>query len=367
MSIDVYFIKRVLFKLQDKLLPRPKPFPENQKELIDIPLEDQKISVETALNSRCSSDYDDNPHKFHWGMFDRTKKFSDEQISKLISMAVIPRLTKFPTKVKLSNNTLTFSLDSNLTGIHRDWVMVESGMQQQAISLVCMGLGVGHVLKSLGEEGCRLSETEWGIVKMKLGPMKPSYAGSFWTTDVPSGARPWQKGNLSDPIRKGESLKTSEKKGKKATEMSISQLLWAARGRTPHFYKSQPWGMTIPTYGGEQNISSIYLLSNYDLFKYVNWHNNRPAHSLENLSIINVHLWSKLTSIFEDFNTIILLAKNKSSSLALWEVGYQLLNLLVQSNALDLYYEAVLLNEEQRRVFQEINIREPIAVLLLKK
>jgi len=370
---DIYFIKRIIYKFQDKLLPRPKPFPENQKELIDIPLEDQKISVETALNSRCSSDYDDNPHKFHWGMFDRTKKLSDEQISKLISMAVIPRFTKLPIKVNPSGNTLTFSIDANLAGIHRDWVMIESGMQQQAISLVCAGLGVGHVLKSLGEEGCRLSETEWGIVKMKLGPMKASYSDSFWTIEAPCGTRPWKRGNLSDPSREGGKplmaiLKAvrSSKKGEKTTYESISQLLWAAKGRTPHFYKSQPWGLTIPTFGGKQNISSVYLLSNYWLYKYVNWHKNRPTHSLVNLRKINVHLWSKLTSIFENFNIIIVLAKNKSFSIALWEVGYQLLNLLVQATALNLYYKAVLLNKEQRRVFQEINIQKAIAVLLLR-
>ncbi len=375
MSIDIYLIKRILYKIQDELLPRPKPIPVNQKEIAILPSEGQNISVETALNSRCSGDNDGNLFKFHWGMFDRTKKLSDEQINKLISWAVVPRFTKYPIKVKPSGNILTFSIDASVSGIYRDWVMVESGMQQQAISLLCAGLGVGHVLQSLGDEGHKLSKTEWGIIKMKLSAMKASYSGSFWTTAIPYGARPWKRGNLPDPSREGEkpliptlkAIKTSKKTGREAADESISQLLWAARGRTPHFYKSQPWGMTIPTSGGKQNISSVYLLSNYSLYKYVNWHKNRPTHSLETLGEINLHLWSKLTGLFQNFPTMVVLAKNEDFAIALWEVGYQLLNLLVQADALNLDYKAVLLNEEQRRAFQETSIHRPVAVLLLKK
>ena len=38
----------------------------------------------------------------------------------------------------------------------------------------------------------------------------------------------------------------------RADKTKISQLLWAARGRTPHYVKSHPWGLTIPTWGGVQ-------------------------------------------------------------------------------------------------------------------
>lgn len=375
MSIDIYLIKRILYKIQDELLPRPKPIPVSQKEIAILPSEDQNISVETALNSRCSSDSDDNPFKFHWGMFDRAKKLSNEQINKVISCAAIPRFTEYTLEVKPAGSILTFSVDNKASGIYRDWIMVESGMQQQAIGLICAALGIGSVLQSFGDDGRRLSETEWGTIRMKLSTIKPCYSGSFWTTAAPRGARPWKRGNLPDPSREGKkpliptlkAVKTSKKTGREATDESISQLLWAARGRTPHFYKSQPWSMTIPTSGGKQNISSVYLLSNYSLYKYVNWHKNRPTHSLETLGNINLHLWYKLTGLFQNFLTMVVLTKNEDFVTALWEVGYQLLNLLVQADALNLDYEAVLLDEEQKRAFQETSILRPVAVLLLKK
>ena len=375
MSKDIYFIKRILYKIQDKLLPRPKPIPEGEKEIVILPEEGRNVSVETALNSRCSSDSDGNPFKFHWGMFERAKKLSDKQINKVISFAAIPRFTEFALEVKLASNILTFSVDNKVAGIYRDWVMVESGMQQQAIGLICAALGISNVLQSLGDDGRRLSETEWGIIRMKLSAMKPSYSGSFWTTAVPSGARPWKRGNLPDPSREGKkpliaalkAIKTLKRTGREATDESVSQLLWAARGRTPHFYKSQPWGMTIPTSQGMQNISSVYLLSNYSLYKYVNWHKNKPTHSLETLGEINVHLRSKLAGLFQNFHTLVVLARNEDFATALCGVGYQLLNMLVQADALNLDCEAILLNEEQRRAFQETSIHRPVAALLLKR
>ncbi len=78
------------------------------KPSFDLPEEGDNISVEMALNSRCTSDYDGNPEKFHWGMFDRKKKLSSEQIKKIISLAKIPRFTR--QKAAIRSNCNIFSL-----------------------------------------------------------------------------------------------------------------------------------------------------------------------------------------------------------------------------------------------------------------
>ena len=149
--------------------------------------------------------------------------------------------------------------------------------------------------------------------------MKPSYNGSFWSNLPPAGRNPWLKGNLPHPVRDGgkpllgtlDNLGTHNKSSRSSTEQSISQLLWAARGRTPHFYNSKPWGMTIPTWAGDQNISSVYLISNNRLSTYLNWDNNRPTHALLELKEIDKKLFHKLIKSFSANHGFIILGKNE--------------------------------------------------------
>lgn len=340
---------------------------------LDLPSEGPAISVETALNSRCTSDYDGDPEKFHWGMFDKTKKLSDDQIKKVMHLAKIPRFTVEKVEIQSERNMLTFIVDNHASGIEKDWIMVESGMQQQAVGLVCAALGVGMIFKNLGKDGTPISGTEYASVKIKLDPMKPTYNGSFWSTLPPAGTNPWVRGNLPDPIRDGDKPLTStltslriENKGSIiATEESISQLLWAARGRTPHLYKSKPWGMTIPTWAGEQRISSVYLISNNKLSKYINWDNDRPTHSLSVLNKFDDQLLGELSRLFSPHRKFIILGKNEHFARALWEVGYQLLNLTVQARGLDIGYQAALLDETQKKILGDIGIHDPIAILAI--
>jgi hypothetical protein len=86
---------------------------------------------------------------------------------------------------------------------------------------------------------------------------------------------------------------------------------------------------------------------------------------LEVLGEIDVDLHNKLKELFPLHNFFILLGKNENFSRALWEVGYQLLNLLIQAHALDLTYKAILLDENQRKIFQGIGIKDPVSVFLL--
>jgi len=86
----------------------------------DLPEEGESISVETVLNSRCTSDYDGNPERFHWGMFDRAKKLSSEQIQNIISLAKIPRFTDREVEIRSRRNILTFIVDNHVSGIMRE-------------------------------------------------------------------------------------------------------------------------------------------------------------------------------------------------------------------------------------------------------
>lgn len=339
----------------------------------DLPEEGENTSVETALNSRCTSDYDGNPEKFHWGMFDKAKKLSDEQTEKIIALAKIPRFTDQKVEIQRERNMLTFAVDNHVSGILRDWMMVESGMQQQAVGMVCAALGVGMVFRNLGKDGTPISGTEYASINIRLDPMKPTYNGSFWSTLPPAGTNPWVKGSLPDPARYGDkpltstlaNLKIENKGSLAATDESISQLLWAARGRTPHLYKSKPWGMTIPTWTGKQHISSVYFISNNKLSKYINWSNNRPTHTLSESNKIDDQLFDKLVSSFSSHHRFIILGKNEDFARALWEVGYQLLNLLLQAHALGIPYQATLLDETKKTIVERMGVREPVAMVAI--
>ncbi|MEW6067030.1 MAG: hypothetical protein AB1610_01845 [Nitrospirota bacterium] len=361
-SIKASFIRQSIHKIKDIF-----------KSEVELSSEGETISVEMVLNSRCTSDYDENPKKFHWGMFDRTKKLSNEQIKKIIRLAKIPRFTDRKVEIKSDRNMLTFVIENRTSVPLRDWIMVENGMQQQAVGLVCAALGVGMVFSNLGKDGNPISDTEYATINIKLDPMKPTYDRTFWTSSTPSGEKHWMRGNLPDPVRDGkkslvsmlDTLKLKNKGSQIATIESLSQLLWAARGRTPHFYKSKPWGMTIPTWAGEQHISSIYLISDNKLSQYINWANNRPTHSLVELKKIDKTLLHQLKSSFFVYDKFIVLGKNENFNRALWEVGYQLLNILLQANALDMSYEVALLDENQKNVLRNIGIKDPVTMIIL--
>ena len=123
--------------------------------------------------------------------------------------------------------------------------------------------------------------------------------------------------------------------------------------------------MTIPTSGGEQNASSIYLISDYKIERYINWHNNRPTHSLQILGGIDTDSYNKLRKLFPSGNCFIVLGKNENFATALWEIGYQLFNLLLQAHALHLTYKAILLDEDHKVIFRSLGITDLVAAFLL--
>ena len=123
--------------------------------------------------------------------------------------------------------------------------------------------------------------------------------------------------------------------------------------------------MTIPTWAGEQYISSIYLVANYTLSKYINWESDRPTHSLLELNEIHKKVLDELAESYSPSDRFIVLGKNEDFKRSLWEVGYQLLNLLLQVSALNIDYRAYLLDTDQRIIFQDIGIKAPIALVAL--
>ncbi len=344
------FIRKVKGRIR-KAEPLP---PYNQRQVAVLPVEGAAVSVEKALNSRCTSDNVADTSIGHWGMFEATKKLSPDQILKITSLARTPRLTDCQCEIRAENNVLSFIVDSRARGVQRDRLMIESGMQQQAVSLICAASGVGTVLTSVRPEYKRLSDKETCTIKLRLDPMMPSYNGSFWTTAAPGKERAWRHGNLPDPRRDGtvpffsalESVSLEKTSGKTLAPEDVGQVLWAAKGRTPHFYKSIPWGMTIPTWNGTIEVTSVYLCDERGLFKYSNWKNSRPTHSIRKITEQDEPLFKRLSSDFQGRRTFMLFKNNFPSNGSFWEIGYCLINVLLQLSALQVSYTASVAAEE---------------------
>ncbi len=341
----------------------------DRKEYI-VPEQSTRITVETALNSRCTSDYDGDPCYFHWGMFDPKRKITQSLIERIIKLAKPPRFTESMIDVRGKQDSLTFVIENGPSGICHDWAMIESGMQQQLVVLICAALGVGMVFRGLGDEGTLLSPKERATVGMKLDAMKPSYDGSYWTQSPPKGPRAWQQGNLPDPDRKGNAAllhvipmlrKRVSASSMDLSRETVSQLLWAARGRTPHFYKGKPWGMTIPVSRGDQNITNLFLLANGQLCRYVNWTKRHPTHSVDVCRTLKKGTLRSLSSSLGINKYCLVWGRNEFSGRALWEVGYQITNVLLQAIALKCGYDLYLLNEEQKEQLEQIGVRGPAA------
>jgi hypothetical protein len=202
-------LRRIYYRLEDLLRGPAKLPPESDGREAQLPREGYSVSIEKALNSRCTSDYDGNPKKFHWGMFDATKKLKDDQIKKIISFAEIPRFTDRKIEIQADRNILTFLIENRPAGILKDWLMVEGGMRQQAVGLVCAALGVGIQFSNLGKDGTPISNADFAAIKIRLDPMRPTYDGTFWSNSPPMGRKFQLAGNLPDPVRDGPKPLTS--------------------------------------------------------------------------------------------------------------------------------------------------------------
>ena len=349
--------------------------PEAQRTVAVYPEGGELTSVERALNSRCSSDFDNDPTIHHWGMFDPGKKLSQEQIIEIIHISAIPRFSKYLCEIRNKSNTLIFVIDGKAEGFDREVLMIESGMQQQAVSLVCAALGVGSLIRNAGIDGTQLPDGKWCTAYMTINPMKQSYGGSYWSIQAPATENAWKQGNLPDPKRDGGMPLINALSGRLIPEKKVGvyemaidhlgQILWSAKGRTPHFYKSIPWGMTIPTWDGTQEITSIFVCNQHGLFKYQNWVKNHPTHSLSQISESNESLFKKMQSNFPEKRNFIYFVKNKPHMAALWECGYSLISALVQLKALNIHADIIFPKQEFGRLFAGHPINIPSVMITI--
>ncbi len=350
-ELTKFFLRKIQKKRRSTMIPPP----DEERPYASFPEGGNGISVETALNSRCTSDHWDDHESSHWGILDQSVRFTDHDMHRIIKYAKIRRFTPYRLEIQRVRDRCFFTADPQPAKREKEWLMVESGMQQQAVLLTCAALGVGALMQDLGPDGKLLPNGERAIMSLKIGPMKPSYEGSYWISSFPERHPMWMKGNLPDPARNGRISLLSAlnayalhvSAGSRATFENLSQLLWAARGRTPHYYDSVPWGMTIPTSGGRQDVSSLFLIRESKVYTYENWRKKRPTHGLRVVRETGRALVFQFDQPEWKLNTWLIIALNDLEKRGFWETGYQLLNILVQAHTLGLGFRTVFLDDSQ--------------------
>ena len=364
----VYAQLRKRFIRHDALLTAPK------KQIATLPDGGQAISVEEALNSRCTSDSDGRQKAAHWGMMDRSLRLSEHDIEGVKSSASLPGICGHGTSIETEGDYLVFLASRVSHQEERNRLMIENGMRQQALLLACAALGIGTSIFGLGNEGVAFSEQWQATVRIRLSPMKPSYAASYWTSSLPGRPQKWLSGNLPDPQRKGrepllpilDRIRPHNVTGRQGDIRCLSQILWAARGRTPHYYHSIPWGLTIPTCGGRQDNSRLFIAHEGCFYAYQNWHKKHPTHSLTLRKDVSSAGLQETNRQFPGWNGYLIITAKDDSFVNLLEVGYQALNIMLQAHVLNLGYEFILLSESQRRsLSSQLGVTQVTALVAL--
>ena len=345
------------------------------------------ISVEKVLNSRCSSDFDGNPKKNHWGTFIKDKRPSPEILKHLLQYCKIPQYSDEKLLIWSEGKYLFLGFEKNNNPFKTRLLHIESGMQQEALYLACTALELGTYIHNLGINGTQYRD-KMATVRHLILEKADSYETGKFSTAPPGPQKPFKKGNnLSEPKRDGnveclpelEQLTLSKNTGTQADETDISQLLWAAKGRTPHYIKSHPWGLTIPTWGGGQNYTNVYLVKDNKLFRYINWTTRflgaharyaryarylswkigYPTHDIKPLRNVN------MSDHLDGATIAIILSSNEKSSRSLWEVGYMLENMFLQAKSLGISYKSKVFTNDEIKKLERNKISEVVAALIL--
>lgn len=357
---------KIFGRIKDTLKPIRNIPAYRQRRIADLPSGGLSTSVESALNSRCTSDYDDDQKIFHWGRFIRDARISDDNLSKIVELSHVRQLTDRRTGILVEDNLLTFTIDGLAKNGDRDRLMIESGMQQQAVGLICAALGIGMLFKNLTMDGKELNSQEYGTVSVYIGPTKPGYGNSYWTDQAPKDWKPWRNGNLPAPSRRGSNHLIAliadlgyRCEGKRIANFDdVAQLLWAARGRTPHLYKSKPWSLTIPFWTDKIDVSSILLIADHCCYQYVNWKKNHPTHSIKKERDLAVEQMKHLSNEFPAMKYAVLIRRNDNHARAFWEIGYEALNIILQATALEISYNLVFPNDNQKKILEQYGMDE---------
>ena len=352
------------------------------------------VSIEKVLNSRCSSDFKGGPRGRHWGTFKDIRP-AQEMVQHIIRCCSVPQYSDGKLEVWLKDEHLFLGFERQKDAFRERMLQVESGMQHEAVYLACATLGLGTCIRNQGVNGTEYGNKTATASHLIMEMVDPYETGKF-TTEAPGLEKPFMNGrNLSRPVRDGEveclpeleRLATSDKSGRSATEKDVSQLLWAAKGRTPHTVGSHPWGLTIPTWNHGQEYTDVYLVKSGRLFQYVNWTKHfrlneplkravcyvkwgiyrdtqfyvmgNPTHDTRLLGNL------KALPQLEAANFGIILCQNEKTGRTLWEVGYMLENIFLQARSLGISYKSKILQPSERAQFAEAGIPDAVAAVLL--
>jgi hypothetical protein len=333
------------------------------------------VSVEKVLNSRCSCDFDGNPKENHWGIFLKDKHPSGKIIDHVLRCCrKTPRFSKEKLLFWFEDKHLFLGFEETTDPFNTRLLHIESGMQHEAVYLACTALGLGTCISNLGVDGTEYAN-RIATAKQIILEKGESYGASKFTTAAPGPEKPLRKGNLTLPMRNGkveclsalERLTLSDDDGADADEADVSQLLWAAKGRTPHYIKSHPWGLTVPTWGGGQNYTSVYLIKENKLFRYINWTTRffsywwmigKPTHDIKFVKHVKI-------SLEPDYANSIILSRNEKTNRALWEVGYMLQNMFLQAKSLGISYKSNVFTKDDVGRLERSGISEAVAAFFL--
>jgi hypothetical protein len=343
-------------------------------------------SVEKVLNSRCSGDLKVGPRKSHWSTF-INRRPPENVINRVLGCCNVPRFSSGKLLQWFKDGDLFLGFEKPNNPYTEQLLHIESGMQQEAVHLACAAQGVGTCIYDQGINGTEYEDKTVTARHIIMEMADPYESGKF-TTKAPGPEKPFMLGkNLCEPLRDGDvecmpllgRLASFNKSGPSATEKNMSQLLWAARGRTPHCvcignWKLM-WGLTIPTYGGK-NFATIYLVKDGKLFLYVNWTKSfsllnrafreklkwtrgNPTHDLQFVRCVDI------SSQIDGANAAIIFCRNEITGRSLWEVGYMLENVLLQARSLGVSFESKLFNDEGMSRLTEQGVRNAVAAVLL--
>lgn len=344
------------------------------------------ISIEKVLNSRCSSQIDTGPTKSHWGTLVNQSP-PKENIDNTIRCLKIPRLSNGKLVHWFREGYLFLGFEKSKDPYTERALHIESGMQHEAVYLACTSQGVGTCIHNQGINGTEYGE-KIATASYLIMEMADPYESGKFTTKPPGPEKPFRAGkNLSESLRDRnveclpqlEHLTSFNKSGSSATKRDISQLLWAAKGRTPHLIRKHvwnlQWGLTIPTWGGGQDYTSVYLVEEDKLFRYTNWTEkfsllNRlcrekfkwtrgdPTHDIDFVRKVNIR------AQLDGANTAIILCRNEKTSRALWEVGYMLENMVLQTKSLGISYKSKVFTKGETGKLKRNGTSEAVAALL---
>jgi hypothetical protein len=345
------------------------------------------VSIEKVLNSRCSSQFNVGYRKSHWGTLIKQRP-PKKIINRVLRCCNIPRFSNGKLVQWFKDGYLFLGFEKPEDPQAEQVLHIESGMQQEAVYLACTAEGVGTCIHNQGINGTEYGE-KIATSRHLIMRVADAYEAGKFTAKAPGPEKPFRAGkNLSEPLRDGdieclpqlEHLISFTKSGSLSTEEDMSQLLWAAKGRTPHCIRihawNLQWGLTIPTWGGGQDHTSVFLMKDSRFFHYTNWTKkfsllNRlfreklkwtrgnPTHDI--CFIRNVNIQAQL----DEADTAIILCRNEKNSRALWEVGYMLENIFLQAKSLHISYRSKLFKTEETAQLAKLGVRNAVAAVLL--